>query len=93
MRFVPVLAFPLNLYIFGRKSRDELIPKLEFPFSEFPSLNHNGVIELVQRNLLSKAERPQLFHNKSHKLMSLHVGDKVLVRTHPQASADFNEIK
>nr|CAH7749978.1 unnamed protein product [Callosobruchus chinensis] len=56
-------------------------------------LTDNGTHFSSPRNLKTKAEKRQRRHDKEHRVHSFNVGDKVLVRTHQQSSAECAEIK
>nr|CAI5847053.1 unnamed protein product [Callosobruchus analis] len=50
-------------------------------------------IELAYRNLKTRAEKRQRRHDMRHRVQVFDVGDKVLVRTHHQSSAESAEVK
>lgn len=86
-------SFSPEVIHFGRTPSNQFINHIEYPESEFPKLENDQIIVLAHERLLSKAEKRKLRHDQTRKLIKFKVGDRVLVRTHPQSSAESNEIK
>lgn len=83
-------GFTPNELHFGKENKCQISKNIEFPPSENVRFNF---IELARAHLLAKAERRRLKHGNSKMLVSFKPGDKVLVKTHNQSSAELKEIK
>ncbi|XP_023028732.2 retrovirus-related Pol polyprotein from transposon 17.6 [Leptinotarsa decemlineata] len=77
---------------FGEPPRNDLIAGVNFPEDNSYHLPSNYVY-LAYERLLSKAARRKARHDKGKVITNFIVGDKVLVRTHPQSSLLDKEIK
>nr|CAI5835528.1 unnamed protein product [Callosobruchus analis] len=79
---------------FGITPKNTILSEVSFPP---PSLleerDHQVRIELAYRNLKTRAEKRQRRHDMRHRVQVFGVGDKVLVRTHHQSSAESAEVK
>lgn len=78
---------------FGRKIENEFVAGVEFPESSAMFPGRDLIIELAHKRLLTRAQRRQLRFNDQHKLTEFKIGEEVLVRTHPQSSAQDGFIK
>lgn len=86
-------AFSPETVHFGRVPPNNFTDKIEFPDAESSKLPNNTIITLAYENLLSKAKKRKLRYEKNKKLVKFEIGDKVLVRTHPQSCAETKEIR
>nr|CAI5861740.1 unnamed protein product [Callosobruchus analis] len=85
--------FSPNYLHFGKREPVGWFSELGFPPDGHPTPAHEQIVEIAYKNLLTKAEKRQQKHDNQHKLVTFVVGDKVLVRTHPQSSAEERQIK
>nr|CAI5866390.1 unnamed protein product [Callosobruchus analis] len=79
---------------FGITPKNTILSEVSFPPPSFlEERDHQVRIELAYRNLKTRAEKRQRRHDMRHRVQVFDVGDKVLVRTHHQSSAESAEVK
>lgn len=65
----------------------------DIPYPEVPEVYPHPIVFLARERLERKAARRKMKHDRRHVSVSFHIGDKVLVRTHPLSSAENKEIR
>lgn len=78
---------------FGKLRKETLLSKLLLPDDMTTMKDQNELIVLARERMLTKAERRREFHDRNKKFAKFNVGDWVLVRSHPQSSAEHDKIK
>lgn len=77
---------------FGDEGENKFISNINYPTNLKTVPTPNEIVEIAHNNLLTKAQKRQDRHNRANKLVQFKVGDKVLVRAHPQSSSENREI-
>nr|CAI5833871.1 unnamed protein product [Callosobruchus analis] len=79
---------------FGITPKNTILSEVSFPPpSVLEERDHQVRIELAYGNFKTRAEKRQRRHDMRHRVQVFDVGDKVLVRTHHQSSAESAEVK
>lgn len=88
-----VTGFAPKLLQFGKSSGRPIEALVSFPFDFQESRDWETVLLLARERLRSRAERRATKHDNQIKPVVFNVGDRVLVKSHAQSSADDRTIK